>query len=209
MTLSLNQLWQMEMDQLKLEQGTVPDPDLWRWSPLDIKEFDVMLCVAKGLAVDHAKAEGDAFRKLSFVEAGSGIGTKLYLAKNKYDLFELGYEINDGYLEKSQALAVRAEKRNLGDTESPPIWSAFDIVYVARPFKNDFLEAEFEKGIQADMRPGAVYMSAFTAFKPHHWPCYYHRPFRGVWVKPIDGMEYPPTVAQMLKEQRAAEASAS
>lgn len=199
MEISLDQLWQMEMDQLGLEQGTVPDPDIWRWSPLDIKEFDIMLCIAKGLAIREAEAHGEAFRQLSIAEAGSGIGTKLYLAKHKYDLTEVGYEINDDYLAKSHALGVHAEKRDLADKDNPPIWAAFDIVYIARPFKNDFLEAEWEKEVQADMAPGAVLISAFAAVKPYTWPCYYRRPFRGVWIKPVEGRAYTPSVAQIMK----------
>ena len=68
---TLQELWHMELAQLKQERETTePDPDLWRWSPLEITEFARMLEVARGLAVA-------GLRKLRLAEAGSGIGTKL------------------------------------------------------------------------------------------------------------------------------------
>ena len=98
MKISLQELFDMEDDQLKLEHGRTPDTDSWRWSPFDIFKFDVMLHVAYDYlssAEPHrlqSTSEADAF---SFGEAGSGIGTKLYLAKHKYLMTEYGYEIND------------------------------------------------------------------------------------------------------------------
>lgn len=186
---TLLELWQMEMDQLRLEQGTDPDPDIWRWSPFDIKEFDKMLSIAWQLAIEsniRLRGQENALRKLSIVESGSGIGTKLWWAKNHFDLIEVGYEINDDYLAKSAKLEVHAEKRDLADMDNQPIWAAFDIVYLSRPFKDDVREATWERSVMTDMRPGAVLMSAFSAVKPRDWACFYRAPFRGVWLKPHD-----------------------
>lgn len=174
--LTLKELWQKELAQLAQERETTdPDPDMWRWSPLEIAEFARMLDVARGLAVA-------GLRKLRFAEAGCGIGTKLYMARHHFDMEEMGYEINDEYLAQCRELKVTAVKCDLRVNKPP--WEKFDIVYLSRPFKSDKYEVEWEWEVLNAMRPGSVLMSAYAAVKPRKWPCYYHRPFRGVWVKP-------------------------
>ena len=180
--LKIDELWQMELEQLGKERElSDPDPDLWRWSPLEIVEFARMLEVARQLAI-NGRGDNDKFRKLMFAEAGSGIGTKLYLAKHHYELQEMGYEINDVYLAKSRLLGVMAVKCDLRVNKPP--WEKYDIVYLSRPFKSDEYEVAWEREVMNSMRSGAVLISAYAAVKPYKWPCYYRRPFRGVWVKP-------------------------
>lgn len=187
--ITLPALWHMELAALVQEHGSIPDPDLWRWSPLELAEFDRMLHVARAWAMSPTNA------RLRFAEAGSGIGTKLYLAKHYYQMAELGYEISDEYLDRSRALGVRAEKCDLR-TEVPP-WAKFDIVYLSRPFKDDDREVEWERSVMEAMRPGAVLISAYAAVKPYTWTVRYRRSFRGVWVK-------PETVPQAIGIQRSA-----
>jgi len=180
--LKIDELWQMELEQLGKERElSDPDPDLWRWSPLEIVEFARMLEVARQLAI-NGRGDNDKFRKLMFAEAGSGIGTKLYLAKHHFELQEMGYEINDVYLAKSRLLGVMAVKCDLRVNKPP--WEKYDIVYLSRPFKSDEYEVAWEREVMNSMRSGAVLISAYAAVKPYKWPCYYRRPFRGVWVKP-------------------------
>lgn len=187
--LSRQELWDMELAQLYIEKETTdPDPEMWRWSPLELNEFDHMLTVARQLL------PGLAVKK--FCEAGCGIGTKLYLARTYHGLAAIGFEISADYLEKASALDVDARYMDFR-TESP-VWSQYDIIYVARPFKDDDVEAAFEISIQNGMRPGTVLMSAYTASKPYTWPCYYRRPFRGVWKKP-EYMVAHPVYDQMIK----------
>jgi SAM-dependent methyltransferase len=168
----------MEMDALGRERGTEPDPDIWRWSPQDIIEFDEMLGVAF-----NALVRDTGLRQLTFVEAGAGIGTKLYLARHKYNLREWGFEINPDYISRAKALGVRIELRDLR-ADPRPDWGIYDIVYIARPFKDDAQEVEWEQSVQDAMGRGAVLISAFTARKPYTWKCIYRKPFRGVWIKP-------------------------
>jgi hypothetical protein len=166
----------MEMDQLCLERETTdPDPDMWRWSPLELTEFDRMLTVAVQLL-------SRGLRQLFFAEAGCGIGTKLYLAKHYHNLHETGYEISREYLVKAGELGVNAYRWDL--REKHPPWSHFNIVYIARPFKDDAVEVAWENEVCESMRPGSVLISAYSAHKPYSWPCFYRRPFRGVWMKP-------------------------
>jgi hypothetical protein len=182
MDISLQELWQMEMDQLDIERKrNSPDDVIWKWSPLDIREFDIMLHIAYSYYAVNGPY--DSPRQISFAETGSGIGTKLYLAKHKYQMIEYGYEINRDYVNMAQGLGVQCEVRDL--TKDPaPIWAAYDIVYTCRPLKDDIAEANWERSVQAAMRPGAVLIAAFVAVKPYDWPCFYRRPFRGIWVKP-------------------------
>jgi hypothetical protein len=186
------QLWDIEMAQMKLEQGKKPDPEMWRWSPLDIIEFDRMLNVAWHIAMNYnifMRGANGAFRRVSIAEPGCGIGTKLYLAKTKYGMSETGYEINKEYVQKAAELGleVNIETRDLRAGPQPP-WAMFDIVYTSRPFKDDREEREWERSVQEAMRPGAVLISAFTSLKPYKWPCHYRFPFHGVWHKDPEGI---------------------
>jgi hypothetical protein len=188
--LSKQELWKMELEQLYLERETTdPDPEMWRWSPLELAEFERMLIVAKSTLA--------GIDNLKFIEAGCGIGTKLYLASVHYGLDAVGYDISHDYLEKAKRLNVDARYMDFR-AESPP-WNEYDIVYVARPFKEDPVEVAFENSVRDGMSPGAVYISAYTSVKPYSWPCFYRAPFRGVWQKPFAQPE--PVYDQMIGRQ--------
>jgi SAM-dependent methyltransferase len=188
-TISRQRLWDLELEQLYKERETSdPDPEMWRWSPLELWEFDRMLTVARQLL--------PGLREVTFCEAGCGIGTKLYLAEHYHDLRATGFEISDDYLEKARALGVDARHMDLR-TDSPN-WGAFDIVYTARPFKVDDVESAWEQSVCEAMRPGAVIMMAYTSYKPYSWQCYYRAPFRGVWRKPKAS---PGVYDQMIRRQ--------
>jgi hypothetical protein len=196
--LTVEELTALEYKQVMQERETTePDPDMWRWSPLEMPIFIPMLNVAVSLAVDsniRLRGAGGGLRRLSLAEAGSGIGTKLYLAKHFCDLEETGYEINDEYLERSAELGVNAVKWDLR-TEHPP-WVVYDIVYMARPFKDDDYEVQWEKEVMQRMRRGAVLISAYAAVKPSDWECFYRASFRGVWRKPFSD---PPNYTSLIQ----------
>lgn len=177
--LSLSQLFMMEMAQLDKEHGRNPDPNVWRWSPSDIRDWSVML----DCAIQHYKLLDSHTGPISIWEAGSGIGTKLRWAKQQ-GLIEYGFELFDDYITMARRLDVACEQRDLSDLDNQPAWNVPDIVFTARPFKDDLFERKWEQLVQDQMRPGAVLMSTFTARKPYGWPCLYRVNFRGVWVKP-------------------------
>jgi hypothetical protein len=179
MTYTLDELFDMEMAQLKLEHGRVPDPASWRWSPSDIRDWAEMLDVAIKY---YKRTDSHSFGPISIWEAGSGIGTKLCWAKQQ-GLIEYGFELFKDYLAAARLLDVRCEERDLSDLDNQPSWEVPDIVFTARPFKDDIFEVKWERLVQERMRPGAVLMSTFTARKPYGWPCLYRVGFRGVWVK--------------------------
>jgi hypothetical protein len=184
-TYTLNRLFNMEMAQLDKEHGREPDPNSWRWSPSDIRDWAEMLDVA----IDWYRiTEPDRQGYLSIWEAGSGIGTKLAWAKQQ-GLIEYGFELFEDYIAAARELGVQCEQRDLSDLDNQPSWEVPDIIFTARPFKDDLFEVKWENLVQRMMRPGAVLMSTFTARKPYGWPCLYRVGFRGVWVKPVEA--YP------------------
>ena len=185
--LTLQELFDMEMAQLKKEHGRKPDPDSWRWSPSDIRIWDEMLNVAYKYLCDA----GTFSNHISMWEAGSGIGTKLYRAKHEYNMIEYGFEKFDYYIEAASKLGVVCEQRDLSDLDNQPSWEVPDIVFTARPFKDEVLEHKWEQLVQDQMRPGAVLISTFTAKKPYGWTTLYRATFRGVWVKPIQSESNP------------------
>lgn len=181
--LTLDQLFDMEMAQLEQEHGRTPDPDSWRWSPSDIRIWDRMLYVAYEYIRDVQDEPYD-IAPITIWEAGSGIGTKLYLAKHHYGMTEYGFELFDYYISVAKKLGVACEQRDLSDLGNQPDWSIPDIVFTARPFKNNDFENMWEKLVQDRMRPGAVLISTFTSHKPYGWQVLHRATFRGVWVKP-------------------------
>ena len=177
---TLGELFDMEMAQLKKEHGNKPDPNSWRWSPSDIRIWAEML----DIAIKHIHtAYPSSKRPISIWEAGSGIGTKLLWAKQQ-GLIEYGFELFDYYIEAAHKLGVKCEQRDLSDLDNQPSWEVPDIVFTARPFKDDLFENKWERLIQDQMRPGAVLISTFTSKKPYDWQTLYRATFRGVWVKP-------------------------
>jgi hypothetical protein len=191
MKLSLDQLFQMEMEQLVRERGRDPNPAQWRWSPTDIRQYDVMLHVAYdhlSATQSHRLRSTAADSAFSIWEAGSGIGTKLYLAKHKYLMTEYGFEYEEDYIEAARELGVACEWRDLSDLDNQPSWEVPDIVFTARPFKDDLFEKRWEQLVQDRMREGAVLIQSFKASRPYDWHCLYHRSFQGVYVKPTTHM---------------------
>jgi hypothetical protein len=128
---------------------------------------------------EHAPRSGE---QMSFFEAGAGIGTKLKVAQDGYDLFAHGWEIEPKYIEVAIGLGVSIEQADL--LEGDPHYEEWDIVYIAQPFKDDDVERNWEHSVQDAMRPGAVLIASFCSVKPYHWECFYRAPWRGVWRKP-------------------------
>jgi hypothetical protein len=189
--LTLDELHKMEMRQLSHERGRDPDPASWRWSPSDIRIWDGMLKIAYQY---YRRTDSHSKGPISIWEAGSGIGTKLYRAKHEYNMMEYGFEKFDYYIEAARKLGVACEQRDLSDLEDQPAWEVPDIVFTARPFKDDLLENKWENLVQDQMRPGAVLISTFTARKPYGWTVLYRATFRGVWVKPMAPSPEPESV---------------
>lgn len=175
-------LRQLEQDWVAGERlgaaaGIPVDEHRWRWSPFDLEEFSMML----GIAVKVATQTGE---RMSFFEAGSGIGTKLKVAQDEYDLFAHGWEIIPEYIRVADDLGVSSEQLDL--LKEDPHYGDWDIVYIAQPFKDDATEVAWERSVHEAMRPGGVLIATYASVKPYSWKTFHRAPWRGVWRKPME-----------------------
>ena len=131
MEYELSELHKMDMRQLARERGRDPDPNVWRWSPTDIRDWaDMLECAIAHYRHTDSHSKGP----ISLWEAGSGIGTKLKWAEQR-GLTAYGFELFDYYIAAARELGVQCEMRDLSDLENQPSWEVPDIVFTARPFK--------------------------------------------------------------------------
>lgn len=171
-------LEEIEAKWLGIERSQDPDPDVWRWSPLPLPKFVEMMAIAT-----MARSIVELGRRPTFFEPGCGVGTKLYVAQEEFDLEASGWELFPEYVEQCGELGVKAEVHDLRAEE--PDWASFDIIYTSRPFKDDDYERRWEARVQERMRPGAVLIQAFAGVKPYAWqPWLFAAPWRVVSVKP-------------------------
>ena len=70
-------------------------------------------------------------------------------------MIEYGFEKFDYYIAAAQRLGVACEQRDLSDLDNQPSWEVPDIVFTARPFKNDLLEVELGGSFPGDMTGAA------------------------------------------------------
>jgi hypothetical protein len=147
--------------------------DNYGWSPLPLSIFSRLMDAATVNVVPNT----------FFLEAGSGIGTKLFIAREKYGLFEYGVEQNQYMVSFAKnELCVRCY---VGDVIQVP-YDMASIVYISRPFKDDQEEIKYEKSVHAQMRTGSILIAAWAAVKPS-WPILYREGQHGVWRKPQPG----------------------
>jgi hypothetical protein len=148
--------------------------DHYGWSPFGLRKFEELLV----LAADRTDAGA------LFMEAGCGIGTKLYRAR-QLGLWEYGMDINNNFIKHArEVLGVRAY---LGSVREMPYDKA-DIVYISRPYKNDEVEVEYETSVHSAMRNGTILIAAFAAVKPE-WEILFRTGQHG---KPVPRVPVPP-----------------
>jgi SAM-dependent methyltransferase len=158
--------------------GQKPDPTYNPWMPFQCAEFVAMLaeCVAE--------AGGD-----KFLDVGSGIGTKLLLAKELFGLNAQGLE----YDSKMAAYANRYHRStvilNALDVK-PARYAYFDVIWLYRPFRDGFKQAQLEHLIFEHMKPGAIIAGAAWENKPNGFELIIDdldeaSQIRGAWRKPL------------------------
>jgi trans-aconitate methyltransferase len=88
-----------------------------------------------------------------FLDIGAGVGTKMMLAEEIFGLDVQGIERVSEYVKE-------ARSRGLTIIEADALgWDGygdFDIIFFNRPFFNQEMQAELEKQVWTDMKPGAV-----------------------------------------------------
>jgi hypothetical protein len=158
--------------------GQKPDPTYNPWMPFQCAEFVAMLaeCVAE--------AGGD-----KFLDVGSGIGTKLLLAKELFGLTAHGLEYDAEMVHHASSLR-RYTLRCDALTVHRSYYSSEDIIWLYRPFRDGFKQAQLEHLIFEHMKPGAIIAGAAWENKPNGFEIIIDDldeafQIRGAWRKPL------------------------
>lgn len=155
--------------------GQKPDQVYNPWMPFQPSEFVAMLteCVA----------ECDGPR---FLDVGSGIGTKLSIAKYLFGLDTCGIEIDP---QMEQFASSRNRFTVQQDALEFPHYDDFDIIWLYRPFKDGFRQARLENLIFEKMGPGAIVVGGAWENKPNGFEIIlddWDTGNRGAYRKPAD-----------------------
>lgn len=133
------------------------------WMPFQIADYIAILseCVIE--------ADG-----VSFLEVGSGVGTKSLVARELFGLTTFGIEYDE-------TTATVAEQKGRGPVwvgdalQYPYTFSDYDIIWMYRPFKDPVLQEQLEDRIYGEMKPGAIIAGGHFEHKP-----------TGLWVPVLD-----------------------
>lgn len=139
----------------KLQQALLPvnphNPDWFDWQTLPLNSFYMGM-----LRVREQLGEG----KFKFVDVGSGIGTKLYLA-HTLGFQAFGIEHNRDYIEVSRRLFPRFTVVECDALEYTS-YDYFDVIYSYRLARSDELQEEVNNHIVHHMKEGAVFFASDT-----------------------------------------------
>jgi SAM-dependent methyltransferase len=144
----------------RLEAAWLPavlfgDPDMHAYEALRIDQFARMLAIAREHAIGRR-----------YLEVGSGIGTKLVLAKAAG--FEVtGIEAREQYAAVSryiapEAVTVVADARGY-------LYREWDVVYSYRPLISNAAEEALEQWISSQLPAGAVWIHPFRSLLELGW----------------------------------------
>jgi hypothetical protein len=145
------------------------------WMPFPAPEFIAMLAGAV------TEADNDQPR---FLEVGCGIGTRMMLAREIFGLDVAGIERVPEYVHQAHDLSLRVWEADARDWDH---YGEYEIIWFNRPFRDRVLQADLERQIWDEARPGTVIMCANLERKPpsswlivdDDWEAR-----RGVWQKP-------------------------
>lgn len=123
---------------------------------------------------------------VSFLEVGSGIGTKSMIARYLYGLTTFG-------IEYSETLATVATQKHrgpvwVGDALTYPYgYSTYDIIWMYRCFRDPVLQGQLERRIYDEAKSGCIFAGAALEGAPEGWLTIvddYDVGNRGAWKKP-------------------------
>lgn len=121
------------------------------WMPLAISRFVCYLTDAVGAAPG-----------MMFLEVGCGPGTKTLLAGALFNLDAYGFDIDPDMVRNAQ---INGANTCVADALGYPAYHQPDIVYMNKPLHLP-LEADLERKIYQDMKPGAVLILCNAASRP-------------------------------------------
>ena len=123
---------------------------------------------------------------VTFCEVGSGIGTKMMIARELFGLSVIGVEYN-----KTLATISSQKHRGpvwVGDALQYPFgYGNYDIVWMYRCFRDVELQDQLEQKIYKEMRSGAILAGAALQHAPEGWEIVvddFDMGNRGAWKKP-------------------------
>lgn len=122
----------------------------------------------------------------SFLEVGSGIGTKMTVARRLFGLTAVGIEYNE-------TLATVAKQKLRGPVHIADAltwvgnYGAYDIIWMYRCFRDEVLQAQLEQRIYSEAKSGAIFAGAALQTIPEGWITIIDDldvGYRGAWKKP-------------------------
>lgn len=122
-----------------------------------------------------------------FLEVGSGIGTKMLVARYLFGFTTHGIEYNE-------TLATVAKQRRRGSvtvcdalTVGEGSYSRADVIWMYRCFRDPVLQRQLEERIYAEAKPGCIFAGAHLEHVPPGWMTIVDDidvGNRGAWKKP-------------------------
>lgn len=146
------------------------------WMPFQMADFvAIMVEVVR-------EADGPVF-----LEVGSGIGTKMHVAKNLFGLYT-------GGIEYDETLVTISRQKHRGPVTQGDALTIFDgayahadIIWMYRCFRDVELQDQLEQRIYKEMHSGAIFAGAALQQPPSNWQIVvddYDMGNRGAWKKP-------------------------
>lgn len=159
--------------------GQKPDPIRNPWMPFQAAEFTAMLaeCVA-------------ASAGSTFLDIGSGIGTKVMLASHVFGLAAFGIETDEAMVRHAHANCRPSAVCDALSDGAERFYGAYDIIWMYRPFRDGFFQAQLEHKVFDLMKPGAIIAGANWENKPSGFEIVLedldeNGRIRGAWKKPL------------------------
>jgi hypothetical protein len=164
------------------DPGDYTDGVHWPCLFYDLDRFAVMLDSAAEAIWPTGGGIGPV--PFTFLEVGSGIGTKAAYAMEAYGMLADGIERIPEYIAESRKLGIRTFEVDAMEFGG---YQNYGIVYVNHPFRHRQQEEPLERKIQAEMLPGAVLIAVNSSYWPQ-WELLEPRdrlwPMHGAWRKP-------------------------